>query len=38
VDREVGPIAGSNDPNARTDRFKGGEGHYALYLLVERLP
>jgi hypothetical protein len=68
VDREVGPIAGNNDPNAhisvdtyvvltrekieatlggrpwamlrvdRADRFDGGDGQYALYLLVERLP
>lgn len=68
VDREVGPIAGDNDPNAhismdtyvvltrekieatlggrpwamlrvdRVDRFNGGDGRYALYLLVERVP
>ena len=68
VDREVGPIAGNNDPNAhisvdtylvltrekveatlggrpwtmlrvdRADRFNAGDGQYALYLLVERVP
>ena len=68
VDRQVGPIAGTNDPKAhistdayvvltrekieatlggrpwttlrvdRVDRFIGGDGRYALYLLVERLP
>jgi hypothetical protein len=22
----------------RVDRFRGGNGHYALYLLIERVP